>query len=141
MAPIRLSLAFAALMASLAPAAAAPLPDAVWETCNRRPASEIPNCVISADTIRLGRSNRLATVDSPDLNGPQCDAERALAATAAEAMGALLREGGWEVVPTGETDSDGRPFIRLERQGVEIGELLIEAGVARPIDDPMQGWC
>lgn len=141
MAPIRLALALAALIATLAPAAATPLPEASWETCNRRPASEIRNCVISADTIRIGRSHRLATVDSPDLNGPQCEAERELALTAAEAMGALLREGGWEVVPTGETDPDGRPFIRLEREGVEIGELLIEAGVARPIGDRLQGWC
>lgn len=141
MAPIRLALAAAALAATLAPAAAAPLPEASWETCNRRPASEIPNCVISADTIRLGRSNRLATVDSPDLNGPQCDAERELALTAAETMGALLREGGWQVVTTGQADPDGRPMIRLERDGVEIGELLIAAGVARSVDDPVEGWC
>jgi hypothetical protein len=32
-------------------------------------------------------------------------------------------------------------MIRLERDGVEIGELLIAAGVARSVDDPLRGWC
>ncbi len=85
---------------------------------------------------------RISNIDAPEIRGA-CDAEKKLAIEAREFTRAWLAKG--RVVIRQDTkrpmDREGRILARFERDGEDLGEALIRAGLARPWEGKRQPWC
>lgn len=91
------------------------------------------------DTLRA--TFRIANIDTPEMNG-RCDAERKLAIKARDFTRAWLAEGNVNIKqePRG-IDPFGRVLVRVERNGEDLGEQLVKAGLARPWAGKREPWC
>jgi hypothetical protein len=101
-------------------------------------------CVIDGDTVRVdGERIRLADIDTPEIGGAQCGAERRLGERAKRRLIELLNDGSFTVARTGARDRDsyGRPLRVLARGGRSLGDTLIDEGLARPWRGARQSWC
>lgn len=85
---------------------------------------------------------RIANIDTPEING-KCQAERQLAGKAREFTKAWLAMGKVTMRqehPRG-IDPYGRVLVLVDRNGEDLGEALIAAGLARKWDGKRRPWC
>ena len=109
--------------------------------CGRAPHS---NCVIDGDTFYLGsQSIRVADIDTPETNQPQCAYEAALGASATRRFQQLLNAGPFEMEAWGTRDEDqyGRKLRTVSRDGRSLGAVLVSEGLARDWTGSRQPWC
>lgn len=103
--------------------------------------------VIDGDTFEWGGERvRLANIDAPELRGGKCDAERRLARVAARRLSELLAGGVFTVVPGDPADGrrrdrHGRLLAVVERDGTDLGAVLVAEGLARPWSGRREPWC
>ena len=65
------------------------------------------NCVVDGDTFWLsGEKIRIADIDMPEVNEPQCAAEKVLGDRATRRLLELLKEGPFELRQVGTRDRD-----------------------------------
>lgn len=89
------------------------------------------------DTLRA--TFRIENIDTPEIKGA-CDAEKKLAIRAKDFTKAWLAKGRVTIQQTG-IDKYGRVLARVERNGEDLGEALIAAGLARPWKGRREKWC
>jgi endonuclease YncB( thermonuclease family) len=109
--------------------------------CVRPPHS---NCVIDGDTFYLGnQSIRVADIDTPETNQPQCAYEAELGASATRRFQQLLNAGPFEMEAWGTRDEDqyGRKLRTVSRDGRSLGAVLVSEGLARDWTGSRQPWC
>lgn len=102
------------------------------------------NCVVDGDTIWMaGEKIRLSDIDTPEVFSPKCDAELALGKRASKRLVELLNSGPIALVQIGGRDRDryGRQLRVVQRDGVSLGDALIDEGLARPWDGARRAWC
>lgn len=99
--------------------------------------------VIDGDTIDVdGIRIRLLGIDTPETHPARCRYEAELGARATRRLEALLAEGEFELVPSGrDEDRYGRKLRRVERNGVSLGDVLVQEGLARPYGNGRRPWC
>jgi endonuclease YncB( thermonuclease family) len=114
--------------------------------------------VIDGDTIRVGdHTMRLVGFDTPETTRAQCPQERALGERAKERLRQLVASDGisWHLVACAcragtegtQACNRGRSCAQAEIKGRNVGEILIEEGLARPFHcgptscPPRQPWC
>jgi endonuclease YncB( thermonuclease family) len=100
---------------------------------------------IDGDTIKDTATRdraRLENVDTPELHGARCPAERALAERARDFTAAALR-GDFFIRDIGRRDRYGRRLVRVLIPGRgDLGDLLIAAGLGRPYHGERRApWC
>lgn len=141
--PFRHAVLPALAAALLGAAACAPKPHAA-EPQNRaiEPLHHIQ--VVEADAMAIdGRHVRLANASAPErLPRSRCWAE-ALAAREARAKVVQMATDARDIdiTPTGGTDEYGRAFARVSFDGLDVGQNLLDNGLAvRPGSKPFD-WC
>lgn len=103
-----------------------------------------PACVIDGDTFKLGsRKIRITGIDAPELVTPGCAAEAALARRSASRLAELLSQGSFEMVAhrLQRQDRHGRDLMVVRRGSTDLGEQLIEEGLARRYIGSKLSWC
>ncbi len=84
---------------------------------------------------------RLAGVDTPEARGPDCDAERALAAQASAFTRAWLENASISLEDIDLGSFAGRVIARIRRaDGADLSQDLLSAGLATPYGAPAP-WC
>jgi endonuclease YncB( thermonuclease family) len=84
---------------------------------------------------------RLAGVDTPEARGPDCEAERALAAHASQFTRDWLEGASISLEEIDLGSFAGRVVARIRRaDGADLSEDLLRAGLATPYGDPAP-WC
>ena len=102
------------------------------------------NCVIDGDTLILnGETIRLASIDTPEIGGAQCDDERERGKQAEQRLHEILNSGSVQVVRSGFRDRDryGRLLRDVLVSGVSVSGQLVSEGHARRWRGHKQGWC
>lgn len=103
--------------------------------------------VIDGDTFDMdGERVRIANIDAPELRGGKCDAEKRLARLAKRRLAELLAAGAFSIVPGDPLDGrlrdrHGRLLATVNRDGADIGEVLIVEDLARPWAGRRAPWC
>ncbi len=102
--------------------------------------------VIDGDTfedLNTGDRYRLVNIDTPETGGrAACVAERQLGDRATSHARALITGAdSLEVRRTGRIDRYNRIIAFIEVNGRDLGELLIEDGLARPWRGRREPWC
>ena len=101
-------------------------------------------CVVDGDTLRLGKRRvRLVGIDAPELKGAKCTAERALGERAANRLLVLVNQGGFELVGHRfhDRDNHGRDLRIARRNGISLGDQLVDEGLAEYYVGVKQDWC
>lgn len=116
---------------------------ALLTTSGRSAAPEL--IVPDGETFTLdGERFRLANIDAPEKLNPHCAAEAVLAATSRERLQGLLLPtlfyGGLELDRHG-TDDLGRTLALVSIKGRDVGEVLMEEGLAKPWRELPAEWC
>lgn len=122
------------LLALLAACAAEAQPTAAWS-------QEV--VVVDGDTLRVGGERvRIANIDAPELPpSAKCWAEAALSLQAAEALqGYADRSAGLRLERDG-VDRYGRTLARVKVGEVDVGEALIDRGLAARWTGRKWDWC
>jgi micrococcal nuclease len=102
------------------------------------------NCIVDGDTFYVGsQSIRIAGIDAPELNPPQCSREYELGEEASIRLIQLLNDGPFEIRYAGGDDVDqyGRKLRTVVRDGTDIGSLLQQEGLARRWAGRHLTWC
>jgi endonuclease YncB( thermonuclease family) len=103
--------------------------------------------VTDGDSVSIdGRPHRLANIDAPELRHAQCDAERRLAMVAKRWLTELLKAGKMEITVgdpiTGRTfDKYHCILATITIDGHDVGQILVEEGLARPWEGKRRSWC
>lgn len=93
------------------------------------------------DTIRCdGEYIRLANIDTPELRGAKCPAERRLAKVAKRRLDDLLHSGEVTIARNGR-DRYRRTLAVISVNGIDVGETLIAEDLARPWEGRRRTWC
>ncbi|WP_245443764.1 thermonuclease family protein [Mesorhizobium sp. DCY119] len=118
-------------------------PAAAFELCS---SSKRHTCVVDGDTVWIqGEKIRLADIDTPETEA-RCERERVGAAAAADRLAELLGPGAFEI-KRGDpldgrlVDRHGRTLAVIEIDGVSVGAMLVEEGLARQWTGRRQSWC
>jgi endonuclease YncB( thermonuclease family) len=91
------------------------------------------------DTLRA--TFRIENIDAPEIKG-QCDSEKKLAIRAKDFTAAWMAKGRVTIHQAARgRDKYGRILARFERDGEDLGETLIKAGLARPWKGKREKWC
>ncbi len=102
------------------------------------------NCVVDGDTIWMqGVKIRIADIDTAETHPSRCAAEADLGERATRRLQALLNAGPIKLEPI-ERDEDryGRKLRIVVRNGVSLGDILVDEGLARRYrGGPREGWC
>jgi micrococcal nuclease len=101
-------------------------------------------CVVDGDTIRFaGIKIRVADIDTPEIHDYKCEQELKRGLRAKSRLLELVNEGPFKIVSTGGDDADqyGRKLRRLMRNGLSLGEFLIDEGLARRYAGGRRSWC
>lgn len=101
-------------------------------------------CVVDGDTIYFaGIKIRVVDIDTPEIHDYKCEQELKRGLRAKSRMLELVNEGPFKIVSTGGDDSDqyGRKLRRLMRNGLSLGEFLIDEGLARRYAGGRRSWC
>ena len=101
------------------------------------------NCVVDGDTFYLnGDKVRIAGIDAPETHDFKCPAEKALGDRSTARLRELLNSGP---ITMTNIDRDRDRYGRLLRNvtvgGADVGDRLIEEGLARPYRGAKLGWC
>ena len=100
--------------------------------------------VVDGDTIHapFGVKYRLLGFDTPEIFHAQCDAELELGQAAKERLEEILASGEVRVIESGRIDKYRRTLAHVEVDGVDVGEILIGEGLARPYKGgKREPWC
>ena len=100
-------------------------------------------CVVDGDTLWLdGVKHRLKGYDTPEPLVHVCGGrkERKLAKRASSRLIELLNTKPWKIKTVGK-GSLGRALSILTIQGRDVGDILIEEGLARKWPDGHEFWC
>jgi endonuclease YncB( thermonuclease family) len=100
-------------------------------------------CIVDGDTIWLdGQNLRLQSYDTPEPHNDICggQAEVALAHRASGRLLQLLNSNAFTVDLAG-TDRYGRTLATIRIGGRDVGDILIEEGLARRWPDGHEFWC
>lgn len=100
-------------------------------------------CVVDGDTIWLeGQNLRLQSFDTPEPYNDICGgaAEVALAKRASARLLQLLNSNSF-TVETGGADRYGRVLATVRVAGRDVGDILIEEGLARRWPNGHEWWC
>ncbi len=101
--------------------------------------------VIDGDTIEVnGETIRILNIDTPEIRHAQCDAERRLGQIAKQRVANLLAAGTINILRGDRgrlKDKYGRTLAVVGIDGVDLGELLIAEGLARPWTGKRRPWC
>lgn len=100
-------------------------------------------CVVDGDTIWFqGVNLRLESFDTPEPHTAICGgaAEVALARRASARLLELLNSSPF-TVQTGGTDRYGRVLATIRIAGRDVGDILIDEGLARRWPDGHEWWC
>ena len=101
-------------------------------------------CVVDGDTIRFaGTKIRVEDIDTPEIHDYKCEQELKRGLRAKSRLLELVNEGPFKIVSNGGDDVDqyGRKLRRLMRNGLSLGELLIDEGLARRYAGGRRSWC
>ena len=92
--------------------------------------------------ITVETSVRLRGIDAPEIAG-KCATEKVLARAARDDLSALLANAVTITLTNVEADKyGGRVLADVRSDGIQVGVLLIEAGLARPYaGGRRQPWC
>ncbi|MBC7768883.1 MAG: thermonuclease family protein [Phycisphaerales bacterium] len=140
----------ALLVSAGALAALDPAPFARAEPNEAAPASprsqQVNWRVIDGDTfedLTTGDRYRLENIDTPETGGRAgCVAERTLGDRATQQARTLITSANQlDVRRTGRTDRYQRIIAFIEIDGRDLGELMIEQGLARPWRGRREPWC
>ena len=116
-----------------------------WEKCRPgQPNTADKTCVVDGDTIWLNGINvRLEGYDTPEPQTNICggDREKALADKASDWLVELLNTRTWEVDLSGAQGSYGREIGTIKVDGRDVGEILVEEGLARWWPNGAEWWC
>ena len=101
------------------------------------------NCVVDGDTFYVGGEKvRIAGIDARKTHPPRCADEARLGNAATERLHALLNSGA---VTMTSIDRDRDVYGRLLRNvavgGVDVGEAMVSAAVAREYGSGRRSWC
>jgi len=100
-------------------------------------------CIVDGDTVWLdGENLRLQSYDTPEPYNDICggQAEVALAHRASARLLQLLNSNSF-TVDTAGTDRYGRTLATIQIGGRDVGDILIEEGLARRWPDGHEFWC
>jgi endonuclease YncB( thermonuclease family) len=100
--------------------------------------------VVDGDTIKApyGVTYRLMGYDTPETRFARCDAERELGLAAKDRLEELLARGEVRVLESGKLDKYGRTLAELTVNGRDVGDILIDEGLARPYQGGKRAsWC
>ena len=101
-------------------------------------------CVVDGDTIRFAGINiRVEDIDTPEIHDYKCEQELKRGLRAKSRLLELVNEGTFKIISNGGDDADqyGRKLRRLMRNGLSLGEFLIDEGLARRYAGGRQSWC
>lgn len=101
---------------------------------------------IDGDTLRddaTGERFRLTGIDAPErAQGARCPAEAALAQRATQAARKAIQ--GARLVQarlSGRNDRYGRTLASISLDGRDLGQVLLDQGLARPWTGRREAWC
>lgn len=101
--------------------------------------------VIDGDTIEdttSGERIRLSNIDTPETGErAQCRAEREAGEVATRAAREIVASGAVTVRRTGRTDRYGRTIGFVLVDGRDLGEIMMDRGLARPWRGRREAWC
>lgn len=101
-------------------------------------------CVTDGDSFKLGsRKIRIAGIDAPELSNAQCPEEAALGVKARDRLRDLLNQGSFTMTAhrLRRTDQYDRELMAVERGGTDIGQQLIDEGLAHRYLGSKGSWC
>ncbi len=99
------------------------------------------NCVSDGDTIYVaGEKVQIAGVEAPLIQGSKCESERSRGIDAAVRLADLLNSGN-VTVSRAFRDQSGQTVRHVLVNGDDVGETMINAGVARRIGSSEPDWC
>lgn len=100
-------------------------------------------CVVDGDTFWLeGTKIRIADINTPEINSPECAAEAALGRQATARLSELLNDGPFDLVSIDrDEDQYGRKLRIVERDGRSLGDTLVAEGLAHEWRGRREGWC
>lgn len=100
-------------------------------------------CVVDGDTFWLdGTKYRIADIDTPEVQGFGCAAEKALGDRATARLAALLNAGPFALEPTDrDEDKYGRKLRVVTRDGASLGAQLVSEGLAHRWGGTQRAWC
>ena len=101
------------------------------------------NCVVDGDTLFVGGAKvRIANIDAPETHEYGCPAELALGERSANRLRALVNSGTVRLrAADRDVDVYGRRLRTVEVDGVDVGEVLVSEGLARPYHGGRKPWC
>ena len=104
-----------------------------------------PITVVDGDTVDRGVLRyRLVGFDAPEIWQAQCPEERAKGQLVARRPTELVEKGAATIIPVQwKPDRYRRVMARLEVDGLDVGNILISEGLARPYDGRTRriSWC
>ena len=116
----------------------APAPSARFDQCYT---ASGPNCVIDGDTIEVaGTKLKIAGINAPRIQDAACGDERTRGIAAAVRLAGLLN-GGRVAIGRAFHDDYGREVRKVKVDGDDVGNAMIDAGVAREFDGSKPDWC
>ena len=99
------------------------------------------NCVLDGDTITVaGQKMQIAGITAPAIQGAQCDDERTRGIDAAVRLADLLNS-GQVTVSRPFRDEYGRVVQSVQVKGEDVGQRLMDAGIARKYEGTKPNWC
>lgn len=108
--------------------------------------TSVPQAV-DGDTFDIGVERvRIANIDAPETKSAKCDAERRLGEVAKRRLQELLASPGFELErgdPKSGRRKDryGRTLATAYVDGIDVGSILINEGIARPWRGKREPWC
>ncbi|ODT68424.1 MAG: hypothetical protein ABS75_20560 [Pelagibacterium sp. SCN 63-23] len=122
---------------------AVPSPAQEWNVRFQMCGRERVTCVVDGDTIWLqGVNLRLESFDTPEPYNDICGGQREveLAHRASARLLELLNSGPF-TVEAHDTDRYGRTLATIRIGGRDVGDILIEEGLARRWPNGREFWC
>jgi micrococcal nuclease len=102
------------------------------------------NCVVDGDTLWIdGVKVRMSDIDAPETHPPRCKYEAELGDRATRRLRDLVNAGPFDVVSEDGRDTDryGRRLRVLKRNGMSLGQQLVDEGLARRWEGRRRPWC
>lgn len=101
------------------------------------------NCVVDGDTFYIGGAKvRIAGIDAPETHPPRCSREAQLGDQATQKLQALLNSGAVTMTGIGrDRDTYGRLLRNVAVDGQDVGDALVDEGLARWYQGGRKSWC
>lgn len=113
------------------------LPAAAMPVCGN---GKRTNCVVDGDTVWIsGEKIRLLEIDTPEMGQPKCNRPAPLAGAARDRLAQLLT-GDIRMDRSGQ-DRYGRTLANLNVGGRDVGDVLLQEGLARAYHPGQDPWC